>query len=100
MKKLFSLILLAALCLSALTSCSTVSYKDIKNLKIEGTTFKSFYLYEFEGLIMESLGKELDLDGNTVNQGISVYGNKAIELPDHEWVNNRRRAIEIFQEDK
>ena len=27
-------------------------------------------------LIMESLGKELDLDGNTVNQGISVYGNK------------------------
>src|SRR5690606_10211743 len=27
-------------------------------------------------LIMESLGKELDLDGKTVNQGIAVYGNK------------------------
>lgn len=27
-------------------------------------------------LVMESLGKELDLDGNTVHQGISVYGNK------------------------
>lgn len=27
-------------------------------------------------LIMESLGKEQDLDGNTVKQGIAVYGNK------------------------
>ena len=27
-------------------------------------------------------------------------GSGTIELPDHEWVNNRRRAIEIFQEDK
>ncbi len=27
-------------------------------------------------LIMESLGKEFDLEGNTVNQGIAVYGNK------------------------
>ncbi|WP_041445358.1 glucose-6-phosphate isomerase [Syntrophobotulus glycolicus] len=27
-------------------------------------------------LIMESLGKELDLDGNIVRQGIAVYGNK------------------------
>ncbi|MBA0693558.1 hypothetical protein Goari_003924, partial [Gossypium aridum] len=27
-------------------------------------------------LVMESLGKEFDLDGNRVNQGISVYGNK------------------------
>ncbi|MEZ6192288.1 MAG: hypothetical protein R3C45_13495 [Phycisphaerales bacterium] len=26
---------------------------------------------------MESLGKEKDLDGNTVHQGIAVYGNKA-----------------------
>ena len=45
---------MAALCLSALTSCSTVSYKDVKNLKIEGTTFKSFYLYEFEGADVSS----------------------------------------------
>ena len=27
-------------------------------------------------LIMESLGKEKDIDGNVVNQGIAVYGNK------------------------
>jgi glucose-6-phosphate isomerase len=27
-------------------------------------------------LVMESLGKEKDLDGNTVNQGINVFGNK------------------------
>jgi glucose-6-phosphate isomerase len=27
-------------------------------------------------LVMESLGKEKDLDGNIVNQGITVYGNK------------------------
>ena len=27
-------------------------------------------------LIMESLGKEKDLDGNLINQGITVYGNK------------------------
>jgi glucose-6-phosphate isomerase len=27
-------------------------------------------------LLMESLGKEKDLDGNTVHQGITVYGNK------------------------
>lgn len=27
-------------------------------------------------LVMESLGKELDLDGKTVHQGLTVYGNK------------------------
>lgn len=27
-------------------------------------------------LVMESLGKELDLDGNVVHQGLSVFGNK------------------------
>jgi len=27
-------------------------------------------------LVMESLGKELDLDGNIVNQGLTVFGNK------------------------
>ena len=27
-------------------------------------------------LVMESLGKELDLDGNVVNQGLNVFGNK------------------------
>ena len=27
-------------------------------------------------LVMESLGKEKDLDGNTVHQGLNVFGNK------------------------
>ncbi len=27
-------------------------------------------------LVMESIGKELDLDGNVVNQGLNVFGNK------------------------
>jgi glucose-6-phosphate isomerase len=30
----------------------------------------------FQQLVMESLGKELDLDGNVVNQGLNVFGNK------------------------
>ncbi len=30
----------------------------------------------FQQLIMESLGKELDLDGKTVHQGLTVFGNK------------------------
>ncbi|KAI3739754.1 hypothetical protein L2E82_30165 [Cichorium intybus] len=33
----------------------------------------SRYLQQLE---MESLGKEFDLDGNKVNQGLTVYGNK------------------------
>lgn len=30
----------------------------------------------FQQLVMESVGKELDLDGKTVHQGINVFGNK------------------------
>ena len=30
----------------------------------------------FQQLVMESLGKEKDLDGNTVHQGLNVFGNK------------------------
>jgi len=30
----------------------------------------------FQQLVMESIGKELDLDGNTVHQGLNVFGNK------------------------
>ncbi len=30
----------------------------------------------FQQLVMESLGKELDLDGNRVEQGLTVFGNK------------------------
>ena len=46
-------------------------------------------------LIMESLGKELDLDGNTVNQGISVYGNKG-STDQHAYVQQLRDGINNF----
>ncbi|XP_071706021.1 glucose-6-phosphate isomerase 1, chloroplastic-like isoform X2 [Rutidosis leptorrhynchoides] len=35
-------------------------------------------------LVMESLGKEFDLDGNRVNQGLAVYGNKG-STDQHAW---------------
>ena len=38
-------------------------------------------------LIMESLGKEKDLQGKVVNQGISVYGNKG-STDQHAYVHN------------
>ena len=47
MKKLVSLILLTALSIAALTSCSTVSYKDIKSLSIQDVTCQTFFLYYF-----------------------------------------------------
>ena len=40
-------------------------------------------------LIMESLGKELDLNGNKVEQGISVYGNKG-STDQHAYVQQLR----------
>ena len=46
-------------------------------------------------LIMESLGKELDLDGKTVNQGISVYGNKG-STDQHAYVQQLRDGINNF----
>ncbi len=36
----------------------------------------SLFAKYLQQLIMESLGKELDLDGNTVHQGLAVMGNK------------------------
>lgn len=46
-------------------------------------------------LIMESLGKELDLDGNKVEQGISVYGNKG-STDQHAYVQQLRDGIDNF----
>lgn len=46
-------------------------------------------------LIMESLGKELDLDGNTVHQGISVYGNKG-STDQHAYVQQLREGVPNF----
>ena len=46
-------------------------------------------------LIMESLGKQLDLDGNTVEQGISVYGNKG-STDQHAYVQQLRDGVNNF----
>lgn len=46
-------------------------------------------------LIMESLGKERDLDGNIVHQGIAVYGNKG-STDQHAFVQQLRDGIPNF----
>ncbi|WP_345783134.1 glucose-6-phosphate isomerase, partial [uncultured Akkermansia sp.] len=46
-------------------------------------------------LIMESLGKRLDLEGNEVCQGISVYGNKG-STDQHAYVQQLRDGVNNF----
>jgi glucose-6-phosphate isomerase len=46
-------------------------------------------------LIMESLGKEKDLSGKVVNQGISVYGNKGT-TDQHAYVQQLRDGVKNF----
>ncbi len=46
-------------------------------------------------LLMESLGKELDLDGKTVHQGIAVYGNKG-STDQHAYVQQLRDGVNNF----
>jgi glucose-6-phosphate isomerase len=46
-------------------------------------------------LVMESLGKELDLQGHVVNQGIAVYGNKG-STDQHAYVQQLREGVNNF----
>ncbi|MBI4664196.1 MAG: glucose-6-phosphate isomerase [Verrucomicrobia bacterium] len=46
-------------------------------------------------LVMESIGKEMDLDGKIVNQGIAVYGNKG-STDQHAYVQQLRDGINNF----
>ncbi len=46
-------------------------------------------------LVMESLGKEHDLDGKVVNQGIAVYGNKG-STDQHAYVQQLRDGVHNF----
>ncbi|KAG2263260.1 hypothetical protein Bca52824_070339 [Brassica carinata] len=46
-------------------------------------------------LVMESLGKEFDLDGNTVNQGLTVYGNKG-STDQHAYIQQLREGVHNF----
>jgi len=58
----------------------------------DGLHFFPKYLQQ---LVMESLGKEKDLDGQIVNQGISVYGNKG-STDQHAYVQQLREGINNF----
>ncbi len=46
-------------------------------------------------LVMESLGKEKDLDGKTVHQGLAVYGNKG-STDQHAYVQQLRDGVPNF----
>jgi len=46
-------------------------------------------------LVMESLGKEKDLDSRVVNQGIAVYGNKG-STDQHAYVQQLREGVNNF----
>jgi glucose-6-phosphate isomerase len=46
-------------------------------------------------LIMESLGKELDLDGKLVNQGLTVLGNKG-STDQHSFIQQLREGMNDF----
>ena len=46
-------------------------------------------------LVMESLGKRLDLDGQVVHQGLTVYGNKG-STDQHAYVQQLRDGVDNF----
>ncbi|HWR73407.1 MAG TPA: glucose-6-phosphate isomerase, partial [Nitrospirota bacterium] len=46
-------------------------------------------------LVMESIGKEKDLDGKVVNQGLTVYGNKG-STDQHAYVQQLRDGVNNF----
>ncbi|MDX1951652.1 MAG: glucose-6-phosphate isomerase [Verrucomicrobiota bacterium] len=46
-------------------------------------------------LVMESIGKEKDLDGKVVNQGIAVYGNKG-STDQHAYIQQLRDGLNNF----
>src|SRR4026207_2219082 len=46
-------------------------------------------------LVMESLGKERDLDGKVVNHGLTVYGNKG-STDQHAYVQQLREGLANF----
>ena len=56
--------------------------------------FELFSRY-LQQLVMESLGKEHDLNGAQVNQGISVYGNKG-STDQHAYVQQLRDGVNNF----
>src|SRR6185503_16584389 len=58
----------------------------------DGLELLSRYLQQ---LIMESLGKEFDLEGRRVNQGLSVFGNKG-STAQHAYIQQLREGLNNF----
>lgn len=55
----------------------------------------SLFTKYLQQLIMESLGKERDVDGKIVNQGITVYGNKGT-TDQHAYIQQLRDGVNNF----
>ncbi|MBC8167204.1 MAG: glucose-6-phosphate isomerase [Bryobacteraceae bacterium] len=55
----------------------------------------SLFSRYLQQLVMESLGKELDLSGQRVEQGIAVYGNKG-STDQHAYVQQLREGVNNF----
>ena len=55
----------------------------------------ALYSKYLQQLVMESLGKALDLDGKEVHQGIAVYGNKG-STDQHAYVQQLRDGVHNF----
>lgn len=82
--------------LMALTWYVVTGGKGLKDLVVlpynDRLLLFSRYLQQ---LLMESLGKRLDLDGNRVDQGLSVYGNKG-STDQHAYVQQLRDGVNNF----
>ncbi|KAL5714312.1 glucose-6-phosphate isomerase [Ranunculus cassubicifolius] len=74
-------------------ACDGVGSKDMVVLPYKDSLLLfSRYLQQ---LVMESIGKEFNLDGNRVNQGLSVYGNKG-STDQHAYIQQLRDGVHNF----
>ena len=83
----------ARLALAWMHACNGKGEKDMVILPYKDR-LELFSRY-LQQLIMESLGKKEDLDGNEVNQGIAVYGNKG-STDQHAYVQQLRDGVHDF----
>jgi glucose-6-phosphate isomerase len=83
----------ALLALAWYYACNGKGEKDMVVLPYKDSLLLfSRYLQQ---LVMESLGKEKDLDGKTVHQGLTVYGNKG-STDQHAYVQQLREGVANF----
>jgi glucose-6-phosphate isomerase len=83
----------ALLALAWYSACNGKGEKDMVVLPYKDSLLLfSRYLQQ---LVMESLGKEKDLAGNIVHQGLTVYGNKG-STDQHAYVQQLREGVKNF----